>query len=83
MDTHGGRRRWALAGREPSGRAWVRSSYSNQNGECVEAALAQGRVLVRDSKRPGNGGDGEVLAFRRAAWCGFLAGLGDPEAGGS
>ncbi|WP_308460833.1 DUF397 domain-containing protein [Streptomyces sp. Ru71] len=62
---------------------WVRSSRSSGNGECVEAALGQGRVLVRDSKRSGCGEGGGLLAFRRAAWCGFLAWLGDPETGGS
>ncbi|MFC4332432.1 DUF397 domain-containing protein [Streptomyces andamanensis] len=83
MNIHGGWRRRALAGREPTGRAWVRSSYSASGGECVEAAWEQGRVLVGDSKRPVDGASGPVLAFRRTAWCGFLAGLVNPEAGGS
>ncbi|PZH09535.1 DUF397 domain-containing protein [Streptomyces sp. NTH33] len=79
----GGRRRWALAGREPSGRAWVKSSYSGNQTECVEMVLAKGHTLVRDSKWSGDDGGGDVLAFRREPWCGFLAGLVDPEAGGS
>ncbi|MFB6956509.1 DUF397 domain-containing protein [Streptomyces sp. NPDC056309] len=61
----------------------MKSSYSGGDGECVEAALGEDRVLVRDSKRPEGDGDGGVLAFRRTAWCGFVAGFVDPEAGGS
>ncbi|MFH8219153.1 DUF397 domain-containing protein [Streptomyces sp. NPDC018057] len=55
MNTHGGWRRRALAGREPTGRAWVRSSYSGDGQECVEVAAERGRTLVRDSKCPGSG----------------------------
>lgn len=50
---------------------WRKSSRSPANGgsdECVElAALGDGRIAVRDSKRP----DGAVLVFPRAtltAW---------------
>ncbi|GAA2914917.1 hypothetical protein GCM10010524_51970 [Streptomyces mexicanus] len=72
-----------MAGREPSGRVWVRSSYSGEAGNCVEVAFGSGgdRALVRDSKRPSGAERDAVLAFRRQAWCGFLAGLGDPGAG--
>ncbi|ALV38924.1 DUF397 domain-containing protein [Streptomyces sp. CdTB01] len=63
---------------ELSGRAWIRSSHSNDKGECLETAPAGDRVLVRDSKWRQDA----VLAFRHAAWCGFLAGLVDPEARG-
>lgn len=66
--------------RQLSGRAWIRSSYSgNTGGECVELAVAETHVLVRDSKWS----HGSVLAFRRAVWCGFLAELVNPQAGGS
>ncbi|WP_329290434.1 DUF397 domain-containing protein [Streptomyces pseudovenezuelae] len=68
-----------VVGRELVGRAWFRSSYSVAQGECVEvAAEDRGRVLVRDSKQYRDA----VLAFRHEAWCGFLAGLVDPEARG-
>lgn len=51
--------------------AWRKSSHSNPSGNCVEtAALAGGRVAVRDSKRPG-----PVLIFSRDEWAAFLGAL--------
>ncbi|QPP07170.1 DUF397 domain-containing protein [Streptomyces bathyalis] len=48
---------------------WVRSSYSSNDGpECVEvAAVAPGRVRVRDSKDIA----GPQLAFSAASWSAF------------
>ncbi|MFC5018671.1 DUF397 domain-containing protein [Streptomyces lienomycini] len=64
---------------ERSGHAWFKSSYSTDGGEaCVEMAVGGGRVLVRDSKQRRHA----VLAFRHASWCGFLAGLVDPDSRG-
>ncbi|WP_280453678.1 DUF397 domain-containing protein [Nocardia brasiliensis] len=51
---------------------WRKSSYSAGQGECVEARLAGGQVLVRDSKNPG-----PVLSFGTAAWDAFTAGVRD------
>ncbi|MGW0709790.1 DUF397 domain-containing protein [Streptomyces sp. NPDC002643] len=69
-----------MVGRESSERVWVKSSHSgNQGGECLELAVEGARVLVRDSKSSQDA----LLTFRYAAWCGFLAGLVDPGAGGS
>ncbi|WP_215454410.1 DUF397 domain-containing protein [Streptomyces sp. ATCC 21386] len=68
-----------MIGRESSARVWVRSSYSDNGGDCVEVAAGHRRVMVRDS----NGNRDALLVFRYAAWCGFLAGLVDPGAGGS
>lgn len=53
--------------------AWRTSTYSfNHNGECVEVApLAEGRLAVRDSKRP-RGGTVVIDGVAVAAW---LAGL--------
>jgi hypothetical protein len=66
--------------RQPSGWVWIRSSHSsNQGGECVELAVGETHVMVRDSKWS----HGSVVAFRRAVWCGFLAELVNPQAGGS
>jgi hypothetical protein len=65
--------------RDLSERVWTRSSYSGDKQECVEMALEPGHVLIRDS----NWGQGSKLAFRRAAWCGFLAGLVYPGTDGS
>jgi uncharacterized protein DUF397 len=44
---------------------WRTSSYSANNGACVQVAAAAGvAVLVRDSQDP----DGTVLALTPAAW---------------
>ncbi|WP_443046408.1 DUF397 domain-containing protein [Streptomyces sp. DSM 40750] len=46
---------------------------------CVEVAAEERRVMARDA----NSKSDALLVFRYAAWCGFLAGLVDPGAGGS
>ena len=46
---------------------WRKSSYSNGQANCVEAArvgYGSGLVTVRDSKAP----DGPALAFGSSAW---------------
>jgi hypothetical protein len=49
-----------------------RRSSRCQNGECAEVAhLPGGRVLVRDSNRPG----GPVLRFTPDEWQAFLGGV--------
>ncbi len=50
---------------------WRKSSYSAQNGCCVEVATGAGLVDVRDSKNP----RGPVLQFAPAAWSAFLIGV--------
>lgn len=51
-----------------SSAAWIKSSYSAHNGNCVEMAeLGDGRIAVRNSNHP----DAGVLFFTRAellAW---------------
>jgi hypothetical protein len=54
--------------------AFRRSSGCN-NATCVEVAIDQTVVLVRDSKDP----DGPRLSFSREEWRAFLAGVGDGE----
>ncbi|MFI0017915.1 DUF397 domain-containing protein [Streptomyces griseus] len=58
---------------------WVKSSYSDNGGTCVEwaprTASATGIVPVRDSKNPG----GPALTVRAAAFTSFVAGV---KAGG-
>jgi len=48
---------------------WRKSSYSSGTGNCVEVAVADGSVRVRDSKRQGHG---PVLEFSPAEWAAFL-----------
>lgn len=50
---------------------WVKSTYSNQNGDCVESRLTGSRADVRDSKRVA----GPHLTFPADAWSTMLAGL--------
>ena len=48
---------------------WQKSSYSSQDGNCVEVARnLPGLVAVRDSKRP----DGARLVISREAWRTFI-----------
>jgi hypothetical protein len=61
-----------------AGPLWKKSSQSSHAGNCVEvAALPEGVIGVRDSKESGPGRT--VLAFSRAGWDCFLAGI---KAGG-
>lgn len=48
---------------------WVKSSYSNATGNCVEVGQTPGQVLVRDTKDHGQG----VLAVAPEVWVNFLA----------
>jgi len=51
--------------------AWRKSSYSNSNSNCVEAATLADGIAVRDSKDR----TGPVLAFAREQWTAFIAGI--------
>ncbi|MEU6443856.1 DUF397 domain-containing protein [Streptomyces sp. NPDC047046] len=49
---------------------WTKSSHSGASGgNCVEVALGEPTVPVRDSKRPD---DGPVIEFARPAFTAFL-----------
>ncbi|MGW5634086.1 DUF397 domain-containing protein [Streptomyces sp. NPDC003832] len=51
---------------------WFTSSYSNgAGGECVECAVSDDHVLVRDSKAA----SGPVLTSRRGPWQIFIGGV--------
>ncbi|MEU8571328.1 DUF397 domain-containing protein [Streptomyces pathocidini] len=60
---------------------WVKSSYSDNGGQCVEwapeHAAATGEFLVRDSKDP----SGPVLGFSADAFSSFVAGVKAGEFG--
>ena len=56
--------------------AWVKSSRSFSNGNCVQvAALPGGHIGVRDSKNP----DGPMLRFTADEWSAFVGGVRNGE----
>ena len=57
------------AGEEPM--SWRTSSYSAENGCCVEVAADTEVIAIRDSKNP----EQAVLRVRPAAWSAFVAGV--------
>lgn len=58
--------------------AWRTSSYSVQEGQCVEVADGiAGRVPVRDSKDP----QGPALVFPADAWAAFVSAVRSGEFG--
>ncbi|MFJ9842358.1 DUF397 domain-containing protein [Kitasatospora sp. NPDC101155] len=61
-----------------TGAAWRTSSYSVQEGQCVEVADGfLDRVPVRDSKDP----DGPALVFAADAWSAFVSAVRSGEFG--
>ena len=48
---------------------WQKSSYSTQQGNCVEVAPVREGTAVRDSKNPA----GPVLRFSSDAWSAFVS----------
>jgi hypothetical protein len=50
---------------------WQKSSYSTQQGNCVEVAPLPEGAAVRDSKDP----EGPALRFTADAWRAFVAGV--------
>ncbi len=50
---------------------WRKSTYSGQNGNCVEVARDRPAIAVRDSKDP----DGPKLVFPSASWLAFTGKL--------
>jgi hypothetical protein len=49
--------------------AWRKSTYSAQNGSCVEVVFAQTAIGVRDSKKS----DAGYLALASSGWHTFVA----------
>ncbi|MGH3713204.1 MAG: DUF397 domain-containing protein [Micromonosporaceae bacterium] len=58
-----------------TGAAWHKSTRSQSQGSCVEIAVVQGHVAVRDSKDP----SGPALVFTPAEWAAFLDGVHKDE----
>jgi hypothetical protein len=54
---------------------WRKSARSGNNGNCVEVAVTDDAVGVRDSKDP----DGGILVFTVAEWRAFVDGAKDGE----
>lgn len=50
-------------------KSWKKSTRSEQTGQCVEVALMQEAVYVRDSKVI----DGPELEFAPEAWASFVS----------
>jgi Domain of unknown function (DUF397) len=52
--------------------AWRKSTYSGQDGNCVEIATnLPGIIAIRDSKNPA----GPVLRFTHCDWTAFIRGI--------
>lgn len=65
-----------------AGSRWKKSSWSAENGNCVEVAeLSEGNIGVRDSKAKGPGCP--ALAFTRADWSSFIISVKAGEYGSS
>lgn len=63
-----------------AGLEWVKSSYSGNNGDCVEVAvLPGGGRALRDSKHPG----GPALTFTADEFSAFVRGTANGEFGGA
>jgi hypothetical protein len=56
-----------MTGHDHSRPAWRTSTYSGQNGNCLQVTALSPAVKVRDSKDP----DGHHLVFPLAAWRAF------------
>ena len=75
-DAHDGR---SADGSELRSARWRKSSFSGPTGgNCVEtAALAEGRIAVRNSRFPA----GPALVFTAGAWGAFIGRCGPGRAG--
>jgi hypothetical protein len=58
-----------------TGAAWHKSSRSSGNGNCVEVAILDQAIAVRDSKDR----SGPVLIFTASEWDAFVNGAKDGD----
>jgi hypothetical protein len=56
-------------------RTWRKSSYSSDDGNCVEVANLDGQLAVRDSKNPTT----TVLTVTAAQWAAFTTEVKDEQ----
>jgi uncharacterized protein DUF397 len=61
---------WLYRRPRPEPAAWRRASF-RANGECVEVAVQDGKILLRDSKDPRRG----VQRYSTAEWRAFVSGI--------
>jgi hypothetical protein len=64
-----------MAAMDLSRAAWHKSTRSSGNGNCVEVAMLDDAVAVRDTKDR----SGPMLVFTPAEWSAFVAGAKDGE----
>lgn len=57
---------------EPGTIRWIKSTYSTNNGACVELAFSPNAIATRDSKNPTVGS----LTIPRTAFSGFITHAG-------
>lgn len=57
------------------GVAWQKSSYSGNQGNCVEIGEFEGGYVIRNSRQP----QGQVLRFTPAEMAAFVDGVKDGE----
>ncbi|RCG27373.1 DUF397 domain-containing protein [Sphaerisporangium album] len=62
-----------MIAKPPPRDTWFKSSYSGENGGCVEVRLATSGVAVRDSKKRG----GPHVAYPRQEWRVFTHAIKD------
>jgi hypothetical protein len=65
----------ALSDEEVGGLSWVKASFSNHNGACVEIAATTDKIAMRDSKDPG----GPILVYTPIEFRAFLDGARNGE----
>jgi hypothetical protein len=66
---------------DATGAEWFKSSYSNGQSACVEAAfLGDGGVALRDTK---DEGEGAVMVFPASGWAAFVKSAVRSELGGA
>ncbi|GAA2231902.1 hypothetical protein GCM10010232_18220 [Streptomyces amakusaensis] len=54
--------------KDPNSTQWLKSTYSNGNGNCVEVCVAPRTVAMRDSKVT----DGPAVTMDPSAWSSFV-----------